>query len=276
MGWPGGNDVCCPGFFIACVNIKKQFAHLTFPLYCEFNKNKGLLKMNRYLILGYIIGVLALSAYSGCASNTLQPMPESYTSYRAEMLFSIGTRNYRGLAVTAAAPEVVFKLHSPIPLDRLEISTCGRHEVFRDVDPQTGWFGKTTNGYEMSYTYRPTEQEMVGNCPIMVQAFSKGQQKAWGMMYFRHGNALPSEMMCNGLHWDFMQVAICQSKAGLEQAIKFATPVIFEATANCSITTTDNKTFLVRSKKEFCNASFTDGTNYHDMVLLGYKQVINY
>lgn len=223
----------------------------------------------------FVISALLMSALSGCAS-VKSAMNDSYTSYRAEMFFAIGTRSYRGLALAPPAASTTVTLTSPIPLDRLEISSCGRHEVYREVDKRSGWFGKTSSGYEMAYTYKPTEQEATGMCPLMFQAFSKEAQKAWGMLFFKSDQGLSSVMYCNGVKWEFSGLSVCQTKAGLEQMLKFEVPVKYEASPECSIATTDNKTFMVRSRNEFCKASFSDGHLFQDMVLLGYKQVVIY
>lgn len=223
-----------------------------------------------------ITGLILMSACSSVTQKTTGP----YTSYRAEMIFDVngadGPMEYRGLALVPSAPETTLRLTSPIPLDRLEISTCGRHEVRRDVDKQSTWFSEGESGYELVYTYRPTAEESKGVCPIMFQAFSKDSQKAWGMLFFKSDQTLPAEMDCNGGHRKFSGLSICQSKAGIDQLLVFKVPVMFESNSNCVITTEDKKSHLVRSTKEFCRASFTDGKNYHDLVLLGYNQVIIY
>jgi hypothetical protein len=218
-------------------------------------------------------------ALIGCASTPKSPMNQKFDFYRAEMLISIGDRSYRGLAITPLPKpntQLQVTIQSPITLDRLEISTCSRHVVMREVDKQGGWFGRSSSSYSMTYTYDPTPTELEGNCPIHFEAFSKDVQKAWGMLFFRDDQALPSEMDCNGQHWSFSGLSICQTKAGMEERMTFAVPVTFAATDNCIITTTDKLNYLVRSTGGFCKATFSDGTKFNDLVLLGYNQVVIY
>jgi hypothetical protein len=232
--------------------------------------------MNKLTVL-YVLAVLVTSSVVGCSSNPKQEMPEAYTSYRAEMAFDVGNNKlYRGLIVLNSAADITFKVLSPIRLDRLEVSTCGRHEVYRDVDKTKPWFGESKSGFEFTYRYIPTEEESKGACPLMFQAFSKDQQKAWGMMFFKQDQNLAANMDCNGEKKEFSGISACQTKAGLEQKIRFAVPVIFESTSQCVIQSDDQMSFLVRSRGDFCKASFSDGAEFHDMILHGYKFVIIY
>lgn len=233
-------------------------------------------RSHQRFILLYAIGVLLISINIGCASAVKQAMEDPYTSYRAEMIFDVNKKVFKGMGVAPLTATQTIILVSPIQLDRLEISSCGRHDVKRDVDAKDTWFGKTDAGYVLKYTHTPNALEVEGVCPLMFQAFSKDKQKAWGMVFFRTGQTLPAEMDCNGAHWTFVGMSVCQTKAGIEQLLTFQNPVEYEATPECSITTEDKKKFRVRARQDICKASFSDGVAFHDMVLLGYKQVVVY
>jgi hypothetical protein len=142
----------------------------------------------------------------------------------------------------------------------------------RNIDK--GWFDKVSN--VMTYEYLPTTHELEGHCPLLIQAFNDKVQKAWGMVMFRSDQNLSAHMDCNGGGITFSGVSICQTKAGLEQLLTFKAPVKFEAEPLCKIEQVDSKNYLVRSGIGWCKASFTDGKEFHDLIQLGYDQVINY
>lgn len=220
----------------------------------------------------FIFGLLA-----GCATAPKEPMLHNFDYYRAEMVFTIAGRTYKGLAVTPQAQSINIALQSPVALDRLEISSCSRHVVMRDVDQGSGgWWG--SQDHSTTYQYSPTDIELQGNCPLHFQAFSKDVQKAWGMVFMRNDQSLPSHMSCNGsMDGPWAGISICQTKAGLQEEIKFDLPVKYAATPECLITPQpDNKTFQVRSSGGFCKATFSDGTRFNDLILLGYSQVVIY
>ncbi len=208
---------------------------------------------------------------SGCAdthTKTLKP----YYAYRAEMLFTFGGNTYEGLAVTKLTGPIDIQIYSPITLNRVEISTCSRHEVIRNTTK--GWFDSVKN--TMVYRYIPTAYELEGHCPIHFQAFNDHVQKAWGMIAFRNDQTMPARMDCNGVGWSFSGISMCQTKAGLEQQLVFKSPTEFEATPECKIETTDKLKFQVRSTVGWCKATFTDGKEFHDLIQLGYEEVTVY
>jgi hypothetical protein len=217
---------------------------------------------------------------TGCGTVPKEAMPQKFDYYRAEIKFTIGDRSYKGLAVTPFLSTIQITLQSPVALDRLEISSCSRHVVLRDVDSSPGgWWGSSG---KTTYFYTPTANESEGNCPIHFQAFSKDVQKAWGMVFIRTDQTLPATLDCNdtaGSHNGWAGISPCQTKAGMDQRISFDVPVQYKASAECQITpVTDSHdtAFKVRSTGGFCKASFSDGKRFNDLVLLGYNQVVVY
>lgn len=222
-------------------------------------------------ILAYLTVAAILAVTFGCAVTQTTDQP--YYNYRAEMVLNMNGKAYKGLAITKIAGPLAIQITSPITLNRVELSTCSRHEVIRNIDK--GWFDKVSN--VMVYNYQPTAYELEGHCPLLIQAFNDQVQKAWGMVFFQSDQFLQAHVDCNGEGWTTLSgITVCQTKAGLEQQLSFAKPVKFEATPQCTIQSTDQKNFQVRSSVGWCKATFSDGVNFHDLVQLGYNQVINY
>jgi len=212
---------------------------------------------------------------TGCASVTGQKNEKSFQNYRAELDFEFAGKTYEGFLVTKIGPEgfIDLVIHAPITLNRVEISTCSRHEVIRNT--ASGWFDKVSS--DMRYRYVPTKAESAGSCPLFVQVFNDHVQKAWGMVNFRTDQDLPAHMDCNGRGISFAGVSACGTKAGLEEQLTFAKRVEFEAQPSCKITTSDNMVFNVRnSAVGFCKATFSDGAKFHDLILHGYDEVTVY
>lgn len=211
---------------------------------------------------------------SGCQTIG-QTTEKPFVNYRAELDIELGGYTYDGFAVTkmGSSEALEFKIRAPITLNRVEISTCSRHEVIRNT--AKGWFDKVKS--TMTYSYQPTAAERSGNCPLFIQAFNDHVQKAWGMIAFRNDQTLPAHMDCNGRGWEFSGISICGTKAGLEEQVVFKTRVDFEAQPSCKIETSDNITFNVRTVGVgWCKATFSDGTRFHDLILHGYDEVTVY
>ena len=227
------------------------------------------MKTLNLLAASFLVGLFLV----GCASTPGQQSTKPYYSYRAEMILTIGGRSFEGLVPVKVNGPIDIQIYSPITLNRVEISTCSRHEVIRNT--ANGWFDKVKN--TMTYRYNPTPIELSGHCPLLFQAFNDHVQKAWGLVTARSDQNLPAKMECNGGVMSFAGISVCQTKSGLVERLTFAKPVEFEASPSCAIQTTDKMTFDVRSTQVgFCKATFTDGTDFHDLVLLGYDEATVY
>lgn len=212
-------------------------------------------------------------AVAGCATGAGdQKTEQPFYHYRAELTFKFGPYFYDGMVPVKVTGPIDIQIYSPITLNRVEVSTCSRHEVIRNT--AKGWFDKVSN--TMTYHYVPTAKELEPDCPVFFQAYNDHVQKAWGMVGNNTDEGLRGHVDCNGQGVDYSGLTMCQTKAGLEQQLTFKVPVEFEATELCSIKSKDSKTFDIRSGVGICKAVFSDGEHSHSLLLLGYDMVIVY
>lgn len=191
---------------------------------------------------------------------------------RADLQITLDGKQFDGMAETKLSGPVEVKLVSNVPMDRLQITSCSRQDVFENVD--AGWFGGS--GKTFTYTYAPSAIELKGVCPLYIEIYSKADLTAWGFVAFKTDEKLPAKVACNGIDWSFSGMSICQTKAGLEQAMSFSKPVDFEAEETCTMVQDpkDKSKFTMRPQKGFCRATFTDGVDWHRLIMLGYDQVL--
>lgn len=221
--------------------------------------------------------LVAVALLLGC--STVPPVEQAaYYSYKPDTFIYFGNldldcRNNRspdcfeGMAVTKLSGPIDITFQSAISMDRVEFSTCSRDVVVKD----TNWFGA---GHSRTYHYAPTPHELESMCPLLVQIFSKQALMSWAMVYFRSDQSLPAEIDCNDIHWKFSGISACSTRAGLEEQISFKSPIKFEQKGPCQVIQKNSMTFLVRSGVGFCEMEFTDGKNFHDLILHGYKEVL--
>lgn len=182
--------------------------------------------------------------------------------YKADMIMTIDGKTFDGMAVTKLDGEKTITVYSKARADVLIVHTCHRYEKFENL--------KTT---DFRYTYKPTAKELEGRCPIYIEAYDKSGLTDWGYIAFRNDEELPASVECNGTNWKFAGFTVCQTQAGLEEAIHFSSPIRkFEASENCNLKQRSDKDFDIKPALGFCNATFTDGTNWHAATFLGFEQ----
>ena len=233
-----------------------------------------------------ILCLMVAMGLSGCASlpdlwdsvlgqtNEKTAMGAVLYRHRADMQFTIGNQVFDGIASTPLRNVQDIKIKSKVPIDRLQITSCARDRVFRDIDGG-GWFG-TQPGKEMTYRYEPNEKEQEVPCFLYVEAYSKRQLTSWGMIAFSKEERLPAALDCNGLREKFGGLSICQTNHGLEQSIIFQEPIVdFEADKHCNLVRKSDYKFDVKPELGFCVATFmNDAGEMHRMLMLGYQSVL--
>lgn len=213
--------------------------------------------------------ILMALLLTGCASTQQPTTSGPLYKYRANMQITVDGKAFDGMAVTALGEKDI-SIVSQAALNLLRITTCHRDFSVEKVDK--GWFGGASKTF--TYHYKPTLEESQGVCPMYIQAVSKDLVTDWGYLYFRTDETLPAQMDCNGTSWSFSGTSVCQTKAGLDQAIRFDHAVKYEADAACKITAVSDKEFKIRGSLGFCYAEFSDGKAWHRMILLGYDTVL--
>lgn len=210
----------------------------------------------------------------GC-QTIQQPLKTPLYQYRADIQISTEDHSdaWDGIGVTNKLEQEI-GIESKAPLNYLRISSCARDNVIQNVDKN--WFGGV--GHEYHYPFKANRYESTGACPLYIEAVGKNGVAAWGYLFFRTNEKLPATMDCNGSHWSFKDGAsVCQTKSGTRQEIFFSKPVKYEASSLCEISpdpTAPNAYIVATSEVGFCYATFTDGVDFHRMVLLGYDQVL--
>lgn len=205
----------------------------------------------------------------GCQSIQQPTEKGPLYTHRASMQITIGNRTFDGMAVSTLVPMDI-SIVSQAALDLLRITTCHRDFTVEKVDK--GWFGGS--GHKYVFKYIPTDTEKASVCPMYIQAISKDLVTDWGYIAFLTDEKLGAQMDCNGAGARFDGVSVCQTKAGLDQVIRFDRPVIFAADPACQITQRTPKEYVVRGSQGFCYAEFTDKTVWHRLILLGYDSVL--
>jgi hypothetical protein len=208
--------------------------------------------------------------FFGGATETYPP-GELY-KYRGELLLTFEGQTFEGVGATKLTGPIDIRVDSKFGLDRLQFTSCSRHEVIRDFDET--WFSKSKT---YTYHYVPSKDELVVGCPLYIEAFSKKALAAWGFIVFGHDESLPGRMSCNGESTLFKQSShsVCQTKAGLDQSLRFDEPIDdFEADSICNMKKVDPRTFTMRPGLGMCTATFLAKGKWHSLNLIGYERVL--
>jgi hypothetical protein len=207
--------------------------------------------------------------FSGKAQESYPP-GELYR-YRGELLLTFEGVTFEGVGATKLSGPLAIRVDSKFGLDRLQFTSCARHDVIRDFD--SSWFSKSKT---YTYNYVPSREELAAGCPLYIEAFSKQALAAWGFISFAHDEKLPARMDCNGKAWKFSNgVSVCQTKAGLDQSIQFDQAIEdFEADAICNMKKKDDKNFTLRPGLGLCAATFYSKGLWHTLNLIGYERVL--
>ncbi len=252
-----------------------------------------------------IHSVLLALSLSGCASlqdfgNTLFGNSSQKITrtpiwvYRSDIWIEVDGGNFLGMAVTKLSPSTDVQIWSQVNIDRVEISTCSRHDVCQikggvlacdiksDRNPNgrfqvnKDWFGNP--GKYMVYTFIPDLKERDDSCAnATIAIYDKNALAAWGYIVFRSNpeNEFPATMTCNASDTKYAGVSVCSAKAGTIQQINFDKPVDkFRADAACNMTKVSDTRFDIQPVEGWCRASFAQNKKFHDLILNGYSEVL--
>lgn len=208
--------------------------------------------------------------------------------YRPDLEIIVDGATFSGVGVTTLSPDNDdIQIQSQVDIDRVEISTCSRHDVCQvkggdlACDPsrflvERSFFGNA--GKFMTYHFKPDSKEKDDSCAnMMIAIYDKNSLAAWGYLDFRTQpeNNFPAHFTCNAADWDFMGVSVCSAKAGTIQLIRFDQPVDnFRAESSCNIKKVSDKEFEFQPAVGWCRASFAQGQKFHDVILNGYDEVL--
>lgn len=214
--------------------------------------------------------------------------------YKPDLLLGVDGETFSGMGVSALKEQTDLQVWSPVDADRIEISSCSRHDVCQlkggqlacDVktkaylsgrfEIETGWFGDP--GKYFVYHYRPDRKERDDSCSqLMIEVYDKNTLASWGYLALRDNpdNNFPAKFTCNANDWTFKGVSVCAAKAGTIQEINFDLPVTdYKANDKCGIKKISDKEFEFKPQSGWCRASFEQNKKFHDVIMDGYEEVL--
>ncbi len=245
--------------------------------------------------------LLVFLSLMGCAS--LQDMMNVITGnssqkitrtplwvYKPDLLMQVGNEVFRsgtGAVNLPLSGPIDIKIWSQVDIDRVEISTCSRHDVCQKkggdlacdasrFDIHTDWFGNP--GKYMVYHFTPDIKERSVMCAnAIIAVYDKNALAAWGYMVFKVNteNTFTSKMTCNASDISFDGVSVCAVKSGTIQQIRFDEKIdTVRAEDVCNLKKQSEGVYDLKPQVGWCRASFGSGLKFHDVVIDGYDEVL--
>lgn len=180
-----------------------------------------------------LFGAIAFAmALTGC--TTTHQVLEEGLFYKRDIGLEINGKTYEGVTVLPDAESYAITIIPPGEADLALISSCHRETAIEKADSGWSLFGKKK---KFTYQYTPVkgiEDKRV--CPLRIQVFEsvKGRH-SWALLEKENKDyQLKFSSDCDGKHYEFNGVGICQSKTETVQRLKFNEPVMFApADYNC-------------------------------------------
>lgn len=197
----------------------------------------------------------------GCTSATNVSLDKIY---RKEVEINVDGSKAKGVYVAPRRTLYKVRFELPDKPNVVKITTCHRDETFRDV------------GKKLEYEYKPVIGiEDSGSCLFEMGAFDDTGANLWGMIDFEDTETLPAIVHCNGELIKANGASICQSKAGLIQAVSFSVHVEVFQKDNCpKMESEDKMTYVYSMARNKCIYLFFDGTDQHRHTTFGYDEVL--
>jgi hypothetical protein len=213
--------------------------------------------------------------------------------YRPDLRIIVDGATFDGIGVTTIPDqETDIQVQSQIDIDRVEISTCSRHDVCQvkggdlACDPsrflvERSFFGNA--GKFMTYHFSPDKKERDDSCAnLMIAIYDKNVLAAWGYVHFRTNPEMnfPAHFTCNAADWKFQGASVCAAKAGTIQDVTFDDPIAdYDADPICGIKKVSDKEFEFKmTTYGWCTASFRfdspKGPRIHDVIMNGYDETL--
>jgi hypothetical protein len=182
----------------------------------------------------------ALSACAAIPSVIVAPTSQTTPDHKFQydLKGDINGYHFDGVGTVPLNDQNAYTLNvtSDVDVDLMTITTC--HRDWSDQDqPITsgGWF-TPHRGFTFTFSLAHGIEDY-GTCLLRIGAYNKGgNPQQWAIVDFLTPDSeLPAVNKCNGDQGTTHGVSICQSKAGLDEEIDFASPVeIADATnVNC-------------------------------------------
>jgi len=199
-----------------------------------------------------------------------QQIKEQASLYKKDMEVCVDGLCAEGLLVAPMRESYKISTKSKGVLDLFTFATCHREETSTEFS--SGWFG-LGGSKEFEGHYIPQKYVEAGiYCPIYLGGYNKKGMNSWGFIDFETPEAtLKAVVICNGKTVGYNGVSVCQSKAGLMQAIAFQEPV----TSNCVIKVDKVKNIdFEMPKGEHVCAFLGESGRLHRLTLFGYEKIL--
>jgi hypothetical protein len=180
------------------------------------------------LLISALILLIVSILLSGCTTTEdglpiFSTVPLESTN-RASMPFTVDGTQYIGAASLQRKSSQTILFTLPKETAKLMITTCNREE-FVAYPPSDKPF---------SFYYLPVMYiENLDSCLLIATAITKKGESFKAILDFSAGETLPATLKCNGKVSKILGSGICQSRAGLIQALDFESEVIFVAQEDC-------------------------------------------
>jgi len=225
--------------------------------------------------LVFTVGAFALA---GCTS--LPQILDSSKFYKRDMEIKVNGHAAEGVIVARQAGQYGLKVEAKGDLDLFTFATCHREQT-KEQAGESGWF---RNKRKRELTYRPAPLERDGTaCPVRLGGFEKvNGRHSWALIEFEHSSLkLPARLQCNGSVSNTSGVSICQSRAGLIQAITFPVKTMAAKTAaspSCPpLASDDGLTYRFEMPLGECTYRFMTASGEeqsHRLTVLGYNGIL--
>lgn len=141
--------------------------------------------------------------------------------YKNDICFNVEGKKFCGSGVIPNKNIIKVKIDSDNNIENFMLTTCGREITTKD--PDKGLFKR--NGI-VKLTLRPTIELDEKVCPFYFAAFTRSGKHAWGFLVVDPQFELKADIKnCNGERYIKEGVAVCETRQGILQQIKFDEPV---------------------------------------------------
>jgi len=185
------------------------------------------------------VALFLLTLLISCSTRTINQKLEKDVFYRRDMIVKVNGKSFEGMGVVDSAKKYSFHIEARGELDLFIFSSCNRDwtkERAWNIKTKVksglfGWGRKLVDKKrEIQFPYTPIREVEANYCPVWLSgAEIKRERHSWGFVDFRPAwMVLPARLECNGEVLNPRGVAVCQSREGLTQILKFKDEMLVE------------------------------------------------
>lgn len=202
---------------------------------------------------------------SSCATSLTEMQTQDTSLYhKREMKIKLNGKKFYGVKVVELENEFKIKGMPESSVEHLTIFTCHREYVEENV------------GKRFKHELTLTKFESMGHCPIQIIGLDKKGAHSWAYIAIRKPHEkMVAKVECNGEAYLARGLSVCQSRAGLKQAITFDEPVKVNSENDKCINpeSADGKNWTYKLSRKECLFVFNKAKEIHRHIALGYDRV---